>query len=150
MLDWQDVILGVAPALAWSGIWIQFVTVRFFDKPEVIFKDWVTSGAKDLAISNIESSKLVPALADLCDSVAALRAEKTADELRWLSTADVLTEVDFLAHLERAESALREKGSHADAEDDTRLTSHSRGNARTTRSLLSDPLANSLQAAAGL
>lgn len=109
MLDWRDMIVGFAPALAWSGIWIQFVTVRFFDKPEVIFKDWVTSGAKDLAISNIDSSKLIPALAELCDSVAAVRAEKPPDELPWLSTADILTEVDFLDHVGRAESALREK-----------------------------------------
>lgn len=109
MLDWPDMIVGFAPALAWSGIWIQFVTVRFFDKPEVIFKDWVTSGAKDVAISNIDSSKLIPALADLCDSVAEVRAEKPPDELTWLSTADILTEVDFLDHIGRAESALREK-----------------------------------------
>jgi hypothetical protein len=109
MPDLRDILIGVAPALAWSGLWIQFVTVRFFDKPEIIFKDWVTSGAKDLAISNIESAKLIPALAQLCDTVAYSRATIPAEELRQLSTADILTEVDFLPHLARAEAALREK-----------------------------------------
>jgi hypothetical protein len=106
---WQDAVVGFAPAVAWSAIWIQFVAARFFDKPEVIFKDWIDSGAKDRAISNIDSSKLIPALAQLCDSVGDLKASKAPDELLWLSTVDILMEVDFLEHLEKAEAALREK-----------------------------------------
>ena len=75
-MSWREVILWFAPAFAWVAVWTQFVTLRFFDKPEGIFKDYVSSGAKDLAISNIETVKLIPALARMCDAVAEAKAAK--------------------------------------------------------------------------
>ena len=108
-MSWRDVIPWFVPAFAWVALWTQFATLRFFDKPEVIFKDWVSSGAKDLAISNIETVKLIPALARMCDAVADAKAAKPHEELELLCTEDILTEVDFLPHLGNAEAALREK-----------------------------------------
>ena len=67
----HDVILWFGPAFAWVTVWTQFATLRFFDKNETLFKDLVNSGAIDLALSNIEAMKLIPALAAVCDAVAA-------------------------------------------------------------------------------
>jgi hypothetical protein len=108
-MNWHEIILWFGPAFAWVALWTQFATLRFFDKNETIFKDLVSSGAKDMALSSIETTKLVPSLARLCDAVAIARAEKQPGELQQLMTEDILTEIDFLPHLARAEAALREK-----------------------------------------
>lgn len=107
-MGWHDVILWFGPAFAWVALWTQFATLRFFDKNETLFKDLVSSGAKDMAVSSIETAKLIPSLARLCDAVAEARATKHPEELRLLATEDILTEVDFLPHLSGAEAALRE------------------------------------------
>lgn len=108
-MNWREVLPWFAPAFAWVALWTQFATLGFFNKAEGNFKDWVSSGAKDLAISNIEAVKLIPALASMCDAVADARAAKPPEELPLLCTEDILTEVDFLPHLANAEAALREK-----------------------------------------
>lgn len=105
-MAWQQVLLWFGPAFAWITIWTQFVTLRFFDKNEVLFKDIVSSGAKDMALSLIDTEKLIPALAKLCDCVTTARNEGDASGLQ---TEEVLLQVDFLPHLSGAESALREK-----------------------------------------
>ena len=107
-MSWHEVILWFGPAFAWVALWTQFATLRFFDKNETLFKDLVSSGAKDMALSSIETAKLIPALAGLCDAVAAARAAKRPEERRQLLTEDILTEGDFLPHLAGAEAALRE------------------------------------------
>ncbi len=108
-MNWHDIILWYGPASAWIVLWTQFVTLRFYDKNETLFKDVISSGAMDLAISSIEATKLIPALARLCDAVAEAKALKSPKELRLLVTEDILGEVDFLPHLAGAESALREE-----------------------------------------
>jgi hypothetical protein len=107
-MSWREIILWFGPAFAWVTLWTQLVTLRFFDNNETLFKDLVSSGAKDMALSSIETAKLIPALARLCDAVAAARAAKRPEERRLLVTEDILTEVDFLPHLAGAEAALRE------------------------------------------
>jgi hypothetical protein len=109
---WQQALLWFGPAFAWVTIWTQFVTLRFFDKNEVLFKDIVSSGAKDMALSLIDTEQLIPSLAKLCDCVTAAREERGAPAE--LKTEEVLLEVDFLPHLSGAESALREKKSIED------------------------------------
>jgi hypothetical protein len=108
-MNWHDIVLWYGPAFAWIVLWTQFVTLRFYDKNETLFKDFVNSGALDLALSSIDAQKLVPALARLCDAVAEAKALKTPEELNLLVTEDILAEVDFLPHLAGAESALREE-----------------------------------------
>ena len=108
-MNWHEVILWYGPASAWIVLWTQFVTLRFYDKNESLFKDLVSSGAMDLALSSIDAKKLIPALARLCDAVADAKALKNAEELNLLVTEDILGEVDFLPHLAGAESALREE-----------------------------------------
>lgn len=105
----HDIFLWFGPAFAWVALWTQFATLRFFDKNESLFKDLVNSGAVDLALSNIEATKLLPALANLCDAVAAEKQLKQQATISDISTEDVLAEVDFLSHLAKAESALKEK-----------------------------------------
>jgi hypothetical protein len=105
----HDVILWFGPAFAWVTVWTQFATLRFFDKNETLFKDLVNSGAIDLALSNIEAMKLIPALAAVCDAVAAEKHIKQRTTPTDISTEDVLLEVDFLPHLAKAEAALKEK-----------------------------------------
>ena len=107
-MNWHDVLLWFGPAFAWVALWTQFATIRFFDKNESLFKDLVGSGARDLALSSIETGKLIPALARLCDAAAATKAAKEAEELKRISTEDVLTAVDFLVELADAESAMSE------------------------------------------
>jgi hypothetical protein len=107
-MSWREIILWFGPAFAWITLWTQLVTLRFFDNNETLFKDLVSSGAKDMALSSIETAKLIPSLARLCDAVAAARAAKRPEERRLLVTEDILTEVDFLPHLAGAEAALRE------------------------------------------
>lgn len=108
-MNWHDVIVWFTPAFAWIALWTQFATLRFFDKNETLFKDVISSGAKDLALSTIETNKLIPALAKLCDAVAEARTLKPAGSAQLISTEDVLTEVDFLPHLAGAEMAMEEK-----------------------------------------
>ena len=108
-MNWHDIILWYGPASAWIVLWTQFVTLRFYDKNESLFKDVVSSGAMDLALSSIDTQKLIPALARLCDAVADARTRKSAEELKLLVTEDILGEVDFLPHLAGAASALREE-----------------------------------------
>ncbi len=108
-MNWHDIILWYGPAFAWIVLWTQFVTLRFYDKNESLFKDVDNSGALDRALSSIDERKLVPALARLCDAVAKAKALKTRAELSLLVTEDILDEVDFLPHLEGVEAALREK-----------------------------------------
>jgi hypothetical protein len=108
-MNWHDIVLWYGPAFAWIVLWTQFVTLRFYDKNESLFKDFINSGALDLALSSIDAQKLVPALARLCDAVAEAKALKTPEELNLLVTEDILGEVDFLPHLAGAESALREE-----------------------------------------
>jgi len=105
----HEVILWFGPAFAWVTLWTQFATLRFFDKSESLFKDLVGSGAIDLAVSNIEASKLIPALAELCDAVATERQTKQRVDPGVINTEDILAEVDFLQYLGKAESALKEK-----------------------------------------
>jgi len=107
----HDVILWFGPAFAWVTLWTQFATLRFFDKNESLFKDLVNSGAIDLALSNIEATKLVPSLAALCDAVAAEKHTKQRTTPIAISTEDVMLEVDFLSYLGKAEAALKEKAS---------------------------------------
>jgi hypothetical protein len=116
-MNWHDIILWYGPASAWVVLWTQFVTLRFYDKNESLFKDVVSSGAMDLAISSVEAQKLVPALARLCDAVAAAKALKTPKDLKLLTTEDILSEVDFLPHFSEAEAALREEKSMQDVLD---------------------------------
>jgi hypothetical protein len=107
-MNWHEVILWFGPAFAWVALWTQFATLRFFDTNETLFKDLVSSGARDMALSSIETTKLIPSLARLCDAVAEARKQKRPEELKRLATEDILTEVDFLPHLARAEAAMRE------------------------------------------
>jgi hypothetical protein len=113
-MDWKDVLLLCGPGLVWIGLWTQFATIRFYDKSENIYKDLVSSGERDMALTNIETRKVIPALARLCDAVTAARAGKrpTDDPI---PTEELLAECDFLEYLSEAEAALREKRNIEDA-----------------------------------
>lgn len=113
-MTWQEVLLWFGPAFAWVAVWTQFVTLRFFDKNETLFKDLVSSGAKDMALSRIDEDQLIPALAELCECVARARKGKDASGAFEVRTEEILLEIDFLPHLSGAESALREKKSIED------------------------------------
>jgi hypothetical protein len=110
-MTWQEVLLWFGPAFAWITIWTQFVTLRFFDKNETLFKDLVSSGARDMALSCIDTDQLIPVLAKLCECVATAREGKDAAGVFEIRTEELLLEVDFLPYLSGAESALREKKS---------------------------------------
>lgn len=45
-MNWHDIILWYGPAFAWIVLWTQFVTLRFYDKNESLFKDVDNSGAQ--------------------------------------------------------------------------------------------------------
>jgi len=113
-MDWKDVLLLCGPALVWIGLWTQFATIRFYDKAETIYKDLVSSGERDMALTNIDTRRVVPALAKLCDAVSEARSNKRQTDIP-ISTEELLTECDFLQYLSLAEAALREKRTIEDA-----------------------------------
>jgi len=103
MTELQVAALGAA--IAWDALWLQFVIIPFFSKDEALHKDYIASGGIDLAISYIESEKLIPVLAAMFEQA------RTAQEDRRRSPDmnQLLQEVDYLPFLEDVENALKEK-----------------------------------------
>lgn len=97
--------LIIAPAVAWSALWIQFAVLNFFSKPERLYKDYVASGELALAHSSIETAKITPVRRQIFD-----KAEKQnqANETP-IAMEEVLQSVDYADDLERIENFYGEK-----------------------------------------
>lgn len=102
----MDVPVGYFLAsLAWAGLGVHFIAIPFYSRPEQLFKDLVDSGARDLALTNIETSRLIPALAGLFED-----AERARDVRRTRGDSveykDLLQEFDYQPALKAAQDAV--------------------------------------------
>lgn len=92
-------------AIGWAALWTNVVVVPFCFRSEELQKDYVSSGNLDIAISYIESSKLIPALAAMFEKAR----QSQSDQRRRIDMEGMLQAVDFLPDLESVEAALQEK-----------------------------------------
>lgn len=100
-------------AIGWAALWVNVVVIPFFFKAEKLQKDYLDSGAIGVAVSYIESNKLIPVLAGMFK-----RARESQDDQRKrIDMEELLQAVDFLPDLEQVESALREKKAIEDTFD---------------------------------
>lgn len=82
----------------------QFV-FYFFKLPNELYNDIVKSGEKNLAISSIESTELLPTIARLIDNVVSRKEEKEAQGLA-SAYEEVLQEIDFKDDIAHAQDAI--------------------------------------------
>lgn len=94
-------ILG---AIAYAALVLNAIVLPFLFKGEHIFKDLINSGAKDLAISNIESEKLIPALTELT-TIVIEEKDQHGDSIDY---KDIFQNLDFQPYIERVRSSMNE------------------------------------------
>lgn len=97
-------IVGIA--IAWAVAWINVTVIPFYRKREALFKDYDHSGALSVALSAIESQRLVEALAGMFDEVL----NKQEDRRRKVDIRELLQSTEFLPSFEKAEEAYRDMG----------------------------------------
>ena len=99
--------------IAWDTLWLQLIVIQFFSKREKLHLEYVESGVKDVALSYIESQRLIPILAEMFERAHS----QQEDQRKKIVMEELLQSVDFISHLERAEAAMQDKKAIEDAFD---------------------------------
>ena len=104
-------LISLGAAVAWGGVWVNFVVILFFTKGEKLHQDYKEKGSLDAAVAAIESNRLIPALARIFERARDARENKRTK----IDMEELLQAVDFLPDLEQLQAALQEKRSLEDA-----------------------------------
>ncbi len=94
-------------AVALASVFVQMIVVPFYNKGESLHKDYWASGRINWTIAALEADSLIPALAKMF-----ILATEEQDDKRRRPEPEIealLQRVDFIPHLEAAQSAMTRK-----------------------------------------
>lgn len=91
-------------AATWSALWMQFIVLPFFNKGEAIHKDYWQGGEINAAKAAIETTRLLPALAQMFQLAIDARSDKRKKPDGDIE--ELLQSVEFRPFLERAQAAM--------------------------------------------
>ena len=93
----------LAASLTWAIIWIQLVIIPFYNKGELLHKDYWASGRINSTLAAIEADQLIPSLARMFSLAAARQTDKRKRPEKEME--DLLQSVEFLPELGIAQDA---------------------------------------------
>ena len=105
----ETVVKLFSVAIAWDWLWVYLSAVPFFKKPETLYKDYISDGRLDTALSFIETHKLIPALVEMFTRARAAQPDRRK-HLGKKELQQILQEVDYIPDLKRAQNAMNEIG----------------------------------------
>jgi len=100
----MDAIRLFAVPLAWATLAIQLIVVPFYNKGELLHKDYWASGKINSAIAAIETGALIPSLARMFNLAADHQTDKRRRPEREMEA--LLQDVEFRPDLEAAQEAM--------------------------------------------
>jgi hypothetical protein len=103
----EETIAFFGAVVVWDAFCLQLLIIPFMRKRETLQRDYITSGILDAALSFIETTRLIPALAAIF-----VRIREAQDDRRRKLEEDeleeILQEIDYIPDLERAQGAMDE------------------------------------------
>ena len=103
----EETIAFFVAVVVWDAFCLQLLIIPFMRKRESLQRDYITSGILDAALSFIETTRLIPALAAIF-----VRIREAQDDRRRKLEEDeleeILQQIDYIPDLERAQGAMDE------------------------------------------